>query len=125
MNAPHRTSHAPMVAAPPSLVDTGWAGRLLAHAPARLFHRLIDRLDTLFDAGSIEGALPDGTVRVVGGRGAGPHGRLTITSWAALARLALSGSNGWFHAWMAGEWHSEDPVTVIAAFSANRRTLAN
>ncbi len=89
-----------------------------------LFHRLIDRLDAAFDHGAMEGALPDGSTRFIGGRGPGPVASIRIHRWRALARLMLAGSNGWFRAWMSGDWSAEDPVAVFAAFSANRRTLA-
>jgi cyclopropane-fatty-acyl-phospholipid synthase len=109
--------------------DRGFAsasltGRLLGRLPAPLFHRLIDRLDAAFDVGAMEGELPDGTIRLIGGRASGPVAHIRIRRWAALVRLMLSGSVGWFAAWMAGDWDSDDPVAVFAAFGANRRTLA-
>jgi cyclopropane-fatty-acyl-phospholipid synthase len=110
--------------------DRGFAAasltsRIVGRFPAAFFHRLIDRLDAAFDAGSMEGALPDGTTRFIGGRGPGPVAQITIHRWSAFVRLMLSGSVGWFRAWMNGEWSSDDPVAVFAAFSANRRTLAD
>jgi cyclopropane-fatty-acyl-phospholipid synthase len=128
MNAPF---HAPdqgrgqhLIAADRGFSSGRLAARLLVHAPSRLFHRLLDRLDSAFDHGMIEGHLPDGTIRIIGGRGPGPQADVRLHSWAALVRLVLNGSVGWFKSWMAGEWESEDPVALIAAFSANRHGLA-
>lgn len=129
MNAP---MHAPQTGRGQHLIkaDRGFASgslvaRAVALAPHSLFHRMLDRIDAGFDHGSIEGHLPDGTVRIIGGRGAGPVAHIRLQSWTALARLMLAGSVGWFKAWMAGEWESDDPVTLIAAFSANRHGLAD
>lgn len=97
--------------------------RFVRCIPARLFHLMVDRLDQAFDYGRIEGRLPDGSVRTVGGRGPGPDARVTITDWVAIVRLLLWGSTGWFHAWMDRQWASDDPVALIAAFSANRVKL--
>lgn len=114
-----------LVKADAGAIPGGLLARILRRAPAPFFHRLVGRLDDAMDFGSITGDLPDGTTRIVGGRGEGPQAHVRIHSWAALARLLVAGSNGWFRAWMAGEWSSDDPVAVIAAFSANRRRLAS
>lgn len=98
----------------------GWIDRII---PARMMHALLDGLDTRFDHGAIEGHLPDGTVRIIGGRGAGPSAKIMVQRWSALIDLLLAGSVGWYHAWAAGKWESDDIVALIAAFSANRRTL--
>src|SRR3546814_3075806 len=45
---------------------------LLARAPAGIFHRMLDRIDGGLALGTIEGQLPDGSVRILGGRGKGP-----------------------------------------------------
>lgn len=123
-NAPHQGRGQHLIAADRGFAAGSLSSRLLAHAPARLFHRLLDRIDAAFEHGAIEGQLPDGTVRIIGGRGTGPSARIKVNSWAALVRLMLTGSVGWFRAWMAGEWDSDDPVSLIAAFSANRHSLA-
>src|SRR3546814_16543698 len=46
----------------------GGMARLIALAPARLFHRLLDRIDAGLAQGTNEGHLPDGRVRPPGGR---------------------------------------------------------
>src|SRR3546814_15980441 len=86
----------------------GGMARLIALAPARLFHRMLDRIDAGLDSGTIEGHLPDGSVRLLGGRGKGPVAIVHLHSWAALVRLALSGSVGWYRAWDTGEWSSPE-----------------
>lgn len=109
---PHDTGHG---AAP-----SGVSGRLAG----QFFQRWVDRLDAAFAAGSIEAVLPDGSTRLLGGRSPGPQAQIHLQRWSALARLMLAGSVGWFDAWMAGSWTSNDPVQLFALFSANRRTLA-
>ena len=101
----------------------GALARLMARAPAGLFHRLLDRIDAGLDRGSIEGHLPDGSVRLLGGRGRGPEAIVHLSSWAALVRLALSGSVGWYRAWDKGEWWSPDPVPLFDLFMRNGESL--
>lgn len=103
----------------------GTLARLLAFAPAALFHRLLDRIDAGLARGTIEAQLPDGSVRLLGGRGKGPVAVVALKSWAALVRLALSGSVGWYRAWDAGEWTSPDPVPLFDLFMRNGETLGN
>ena len=97
---------------------------MVGNLPSRFFHRLLDRLDAALDCGSIEGHLPDGSVRLLGGRAAGPDAVIHLHRWSGFVQLLLSGSVGWFRAWMAGDWESDDLVKVFEVFSANRLTLA-
>src|SRR3546814_13075965 len=76
---------------------------LLARAPAGIFHRMLDRIDGGLALGTIEGHLPDGSVRILGGRGKGPVAVAHLLDWAALVALALSGSVGGYSAWERGE----------------------
>ena len=109
------------------LLDTrkrfGTGGGLLARLTAPGFHRILDRIDAGLDHGTFEGQLPDGTTRIVGGRGEGPTARITLHSWNALLRLVNSGSIGWYRAWEKGEWESPDLVEVFDLFSRNRAGL--
>jgi cyclopropane-fatty-acyl-phospholipid synthase len=98
---------------------------LMARAPANLFHRLLDRIDMGLAQGSIEGHLPDGSVRLLGGRGKGPAAIVHLSSWAALVRLAVSGSVGWYRAWDKGEWSSPDPVPLFDLFMRNGESLGD
>ncbi|PHR20939.1 MAG: SAM-dependent methyltransferase [Sphingopyxis sp.] len=97
----------------------GWLARLTAPG----FHRILDRIDEGLDHGTFEGRLPDGTTRVLGGRGDGPSARITLHSWNALLRLVNSGSIGWYRAWEKGEWESPDLVEVFDIFTRNRAGL--
>ena len=103
----------------------GALARLLALAPAGLFHRLLDRIDAGLSLGTIEAHTPDGSVRLIGGRGKGPTAIVHLHNWAALARLAMSGSVGWYRAWEAGEWSSPDPVPLFDLFMRNAQALGD
>lgn len=101
----------------------GTGGGLLARLAAPGFHRIVDRIDAGLDYGTFEGKLPDGTTRIVGGRGDGPMAEITLHSWNALLRLVNSGSVGWYRAWELGEWESPDLVPVFDLFTRNRAGL--
>lgn len=103
----------------------GLFARLVALAPSGLFHRMLDRIDAGLMHGTIEGHLPDGSLRLLGGRGRGPVAVVHIHRWAALARLALSGSVGWYRAWEKGEWSSPDPVPLFDLFMRNGESLGD
>lgn len=90
---------------------------------ASILNRVLDRIDDGLATGSIEVLMPDGAMRVLGGRAPGTQAVLHIIRWRALLRLATGGSSGWFVAWREGEWTSPDPVAIFEVFSANRRTL--
>ena len=96
-----------------------------AWASARFFHRILDRIDAGIEAGTLEAVLPDGTFRVLGGRGNGPLVQVNLNSWRALIRLGQSGSVGWYQAWEAGEWDSPDPVPLFDMFMRNRLSLGS
>jgi len=87
------------------------------------FHRLLDRIDARLELGAIEAWLPDGSYRILGGRGPGPVAEVEIRSWRALMRLARSGSVGWYEGWAARDWTSPDPVPLFDLFMRNGRTL--
>ncbi|MDZ3831018.1 MAG: cyclopropane-fatty-acyl-phospholipid synthase family protein [Sphingopyxis sp.] len=103
----------------------GWLARLLGLAPAALFHRMLDRIDAGLGHGTLEGHLPDGSVRILGGRGRGPTAIVHLNGWTALVRLALSGSVGWYRAWDKGEWTSPDPVPLFDLFMRNAEALGS
>jgi cyclopropane-fatty-acyl-phospholipid synthase len=87
------------------------------------FHRVLDRIDAGLEAGSIEADLPDGRLRILGGRATGPVAQVSLHRWNALSRLGRSGSAGWFEAFAAGEWSSADPVPLFDLFMRNRLSL--
>ena len=89
------------------------------------FHRILDRIDAGLAAGAIDAHLPDGSRRLLGGRGEGPVAIVTIVRWRALWRLVSGGSVGWYRAWAAGDWTSPDPVPIFDLFMRNRATLGD
>ena len=97
----------------------------LARAFSGGIHKILDRIDAGLEHGSIEAALPNGTVRRLGGKGEGTRAEVTLRDWRALLRLATGGSVGWYQAWEAGEWDSPDPVALFALFMENGATLGN
>lgn len=108
-----------LVRAEAGFATGGGLARVLARLPAAWFHGQLDRIDSGLDFGALEGHLPDGSVRILGGRGEGPLAIVELRSWAALVRLALSGSAGWYVAWERGEWWSTDPVPLFDLFMRN------
>ena len=93
----------------------GFAARLFAGG----FHKLLDRIDAALAEGRIDATLPDGSFRMLGGRGEGPAVIVHLRSWRSLVRLAASGSVGWYKAWAKGEWASPDPVPLFDLFMRN------
>lgn len=89
------------------------------------FHRVLDRIDVALDQGAIETWLPDGSYRILGGRGQGPVAEVEIRRWRALIKLARSGSIGWYQAWASRDWASPDPVPLFDLFMRNGRALGN
>ncbi len=105
--------------------------RVVAHGKRSLwqwlpdwpFQAVLSRIDKGLREGSLEAHLPDGTVRLLGGRAPGFACVVHLSSWRPLLRLVRSGSIGWYEGWAAGEWTSPDPVPLFALFMANARTL--
>jgi cyclopropane-fatty-acyl-phospholipid synthase len=124
MNAPenYRGHHLTRKAALPGS-GGGLFAALLARAADRFFHAVLDRIDAGLEHGAIEGQLPDGSTRIMGGRGPGPVAKVNLRSWRALYRLIRGGSIGWYEGWAAGEWNSPDPVPVFDLFTRNRLSL--
>ena len=87
--------------------------------------RILDRIDAGLEKGAIDVTFPDGACRRLGGHGDGPQAVVRLNSWRALVRLAVSGSVGWFRAWMQKEWESPDPVVLFELFMVNRVSLGN
>jgi cyclopropane-fatty-acyl-phospholipid synthase len=97
--------------------------RWLMRRFARRIAAIIEQIDAGLVQGSIEGHLPDGTIRVVGGRGAGPMAVMHINSLMLFPRLWAFGTIGLYKSWAAGEWSSPDPVQIFDLFVRNRQTL--
>jgi cyclopropane-fatty-acyl-phospholipid synthase len=96
-----------------------WLARIVSGG----FHRVLDRIDRGLASGSITAHLPDGTIRLLGGRAPGFEAEVHLHDWRCLLRLATGGSAGWYQAWEQGEWSSPDPVPLFALFSVNGETL--
>jgi len=111
-----------LVAADRALATGGGLGARLF---AGRFHSILDRIDGGVAEGRLHLTLPDGSFRVLGGNGEGPVAAVHIKSWRALARLAASGSVGWYKAWAYGEWTSPDPVALFDLFMRNAATLGD
>ncbi|MFL6862660.1 MAG: class I SAM-dependent methyltransferase [Allosphingosinicella sp.] len=104
----------------------GVVSRLLAGSFRAVLDRtVLDRIDAGLEQGAVALTLPDGRTRRLGGRGAGPEAVVRLASWNALARLAASGSVGWYKAWALGEWSSPDPVPLFDLFVRNGESLGN
>ena len=97
----------------------GWLSRAIAMP----FVRILDGIDEGLTEGTLEVRLPNTSVRILGGRSAGPMATVELKSWRAILRLAWSGSVGWYEGWAAGEWASPDPVPLFDLFMRNRTTL--
>src|SRR5436190_18686454 len=94
-------------------------GGLIARLAAPAFSKVVDQIDRRLARGGIDATLPGGVKKCLGFHAEGPKAVVRIASWLALARLATSGSVGWYKAWALGEWSSPDPVTVFQLFSVN------
>jgi cyclopropane-fatty-acyl-phospholipid synthase len=92
---------------------------------AKQCHKLLRKMDAGILLGQIEGSLPDGSRKMLGGRAAGPVAEMNIRDWRALLRIGWSGSIGLYEGWAKGEWDSPDPVQIFALFMLNRTTLGD
>ena len=122
MNAetPGRGTH--LVAGGRTFVAAGsWLARLFAGS----FAAVVERIDRGLAEGSLLARLPDGSMRMLGGRADGPSAEIDLHDWRAIVRLATGGSAGWYQAWEAGEWDSPDPVQIFALFMRNAVHLGN
>lgn len=89
------------------------------------FQKIINTIDAGLEKGSILARLPDGSTRMLGGRAAGFEAEITLNDWRALIRLATAGSIGWYQAFEAGGWESEDMVSLFAVMGDNARALGS
>ncbi len=120
MNAPEQIQARPLI---PDADVVGTNGGLFSAMMARGCNALLDRMDAGLDEGSVQGSLPDGSRRFLGGRLPGPQAEMNILSWKALVRIGWSGSVGLYEGWAAGEWDSPDPVQIFDLFVRNRASL--
>src|SRR6476661_9781715 len=100
-------------------------GGLIARLTAPAFSKVVDQIDRRLACGGIDATLPGGEKKKLGFHAEGPKAVVRLSSWLALARLATSGSVGWYKAWTLGEWSSPDPVAIFELFSANAVALGD
>jgi cyclopropane-fatty-acyl-phospholipid synthase len=108
-----------------SVGQTDRASRWSDDILAKLYHRILDRIDAGLTTGTMTITTPDGSVRRLGKHSHGLSCTITIYDWRALSRLAWSGSVGLYEGWAAGEWHSADPVPFFEIVMRNRQTLGS
>ncbi len=89
------------------------------------FGKILDRVDQGIASGTLVGHLPDGTTRTLGGRAPGFEAQVWLKDWRPLLRLATDGVIGWYQGYEAGEWETDDLVSLFAVMAANVRTLGN
>jgi cyclopropane-fatty-acyl-phospholipid synthase len=92
---------------------------------ARRCNALLDQMDVGILSGSVEGSLPDGSRRILGGRSTGPNAEMNVRNWRALMRIGWAGSVGLYEGWLAREWDSPDPVQIFDLFVRNRQSLGD
>ncbi len=118
--APLRGRH--LVGADPHFARSG---TFLSRRLSARLERVLDVVDSGMILGSMEAHLPDGSVRLLGGRGAGPSASFHLKNWRPVAQLWASGSVGGYQTWANGDWSSPDLVAFFEVFMLNRRTLGN
>ena len=103
----------------------GTGPTLLARAFSGGFRGMLDRFDRGIEKGTIRLSLPDGSMRMFGGRAPGFDAELEILDWRALIRTAIGGSVGFYQAWEAGELASPDLVPLFANIMHNGEALGD
>ena len=100
-------------------------GGTLARLVAPAVSRMLDMIHNGLERGGLEVILPSGKSRRIGFHSPGANASVQLHSWMALARLAASGSVGWYKAWTLDEWASPDPVAIFELFSENAVSLGD
>ncbi len=88
-------------------------------------HKFLDKMDAGLEVGTIEGHLPDGSIRILGGRADGPYVKASLHDYYGLARIGRFGSIGLFESWRRGEWASEHPEIIFELFTHNRKAMGD
>lgn len=98
-------------------------GRLAAAArpawPLRLALWMLGRARE----GRLTVTLPDGSRHVVEGAESGPVAELWVKRTAFVRRVVANGAVGFGEAYMAGDWDSPDPASVVAFMALNERHI--
>jgi len=85
--------------------------------------RLVLKLVSRLEIGALLMLLPDGRALRAQGPQPGPNGVLIVRDYGFATRVMRSGNCGFGEAYMAGEWDSPDPSTLVETLSSNSRHL--
>lgn len=88
---------------------------------ARLLHRVLSRLQY----GSLHVVLPLGQELKVRGRQPGPEATVHLRRWRAVRRLVLGGDLGLAESWIDGDWTSPDLTAVIQLGAQNSAPMSS
>ena len=88
-------------------------------------HKFLDKMNAGLEVGTIEGHLPDGSIRILGGRADGPYVKASLHDYFGLVRIGRFGSIGLFESWRRGEWDSDSPEVIFELFTYNRKTMGD
>ncbi len=103
----------------------GRTGSRLTRLFAGPIERILARIDSGLEKGSLLAHFPGGMTRVLGGRGEGPAAEVIVHDWRAVLRLVTSGSVGCYQGYEALEWDSPDPVQLFTLFVRNAASLGD
>ena len=96
------------------------ADRLIARFLAPSLIRVLERWGT----GRLTLELPGGERRTFGPPGAQPHARVRVKSPAFFRRLLLGADIGFGESYTAGEWETDDLVTLLTLVAQNEERLS-
>ena len=96
------------------------ADRLIARILAPSLLRVLERWST----GRLTLELPGGERRSFGPPGAQPHARVRVNSPAFFRRLLLGADVGFGESYTAGEWDTDDLVTLLTLVAQNEERLS-
>lgn len=103
----------------------GFFMRLAAPLLAIIGNRFLNKMDAGLEVGTVEGHLPDATIRMMGGRKDGPYVKVMLNDYYALVRIGRFGSIGLFESWRRGEWDSDHPEILFQLFTYNRKAMGD
>jgi cyclopropane-fatty-acyl-phospholipid synthase len=85
--------------------------------------RLVLKIVSRLESGSLTFLLPDGRALRATGRITGAQGILIIRDFRFATRVLRGGNVGFGEAYVAGDWDSPDPSTLIEVLSTNSRHM--
>lgn len=100
---------------------SGLLGRLAVAGRAQV----ISTLDAQLRQGTLKVTFPDGSQRLLGGHGPGPHADVILHRWLPVGRFLIGGTVGWARGYINGEWTSPDLAALAELFTLNRYALGN